>query len=281
MSIRLPAAALTTVITAAGFSSNAGAAVINSFETFVNPPTAGVWYETDMRGAGTASIVSLTGQGGDLENNQPLPTGAARLTTGSDNNDKAEVAVFDNYGNASTLFNDFFGLNYSYYKQAGGNAFAAPSIKLTIGSSICNSGDCFGTLVYEPTWNQAAPGSQLVPSDAWQDVAITATSGLFWWTGGFGQPNTAGGPPLQTLDDWMTAFDNDFATADLLAVSVGVGTFNQDQVGYFDDVRISSATAYNANYDFEAAGQVPEPSSLLLLAIGILAGHRGLRRISA
>ena len=39
----------------------------------------GVWFESDVRQGGTASIVDLTGLGGDLENNQPLPTGAAKL----------------------------------------------------------------------------------------------------------------------------------------------------------------------------------------------------------
>lgn len=253
-----------------GLSTSANAVNVDSFAPFTVIPPAGVWYENDVRGGGQASVVSLAGQGGNLENNQPLPIGAARLTTGASNDDKAEVGVSDAYGNARTLFEDAFGLNYSYFKEDVGNAFAAPSIKLTLFSSTCNSGDCFGTLVYEPTWNQSSPGtSQLVPTGDWESVAITADSGLFWWTGGFGKPNTAGGPPLNTLTDWMTAFDGDFETANLVGLSMGVGTYNQSQDTYFDDVRISSATGYSASYNFEPA-VVPLPAAAWLFGSALL-----------
>lgn len=265
-----------------GLSTSASATVVDSFAPFTSTPTAGVWYENDVRNGGQASIESLAGQVGNLENNQPLPIGAARLTTGANNNDKAEVGVVDAYGNAQALFSDSFGLNYSYYKQDVGNAFAAPSIKLTLLNSVsCSVGaDCYGTLVYEPNWNQAgSEGSSVAsPTDDWELVAITADSGLFWWTGGFGQPNTAGGPPLKSLTDWMTAFNIDFGGADLVAVSMGVGTYNQDQDTYFDDVIISSASGYSASYDFEPAAEVPVPSTFLLVAIGVLAGASPTRK---
>ena len=97
-------------------------------------------------------------------------------------------------------------------------------------------------LVYEPTWNQ--PGSEgasvIVPADDWATVSITPDSGLFSQTGGFGQTNSAGGPPLKTLLDWSTTFDSQFLNAELVTVSVGVGTYNQGQTGYFDDVTIGT-----------------------------------------
>ncbi|MCB1704565.1 MAG: PEP-CTERM sorting domain-containing protein [Halioglobus sp.] len=264
---------------AVGLAAPTSAAVVNSFAPFTPTPTAGVWFESGVLGTGTASVVSLAGEGGNLENNQPLPVGAARLTTGFDNGDKAEVAVVDAYGNARALFSDSFSLDYSYYKQDVGNAFAAPSIKLTLRSAVCNSGDCFGTLIYEPSWNQSGSegSSTAVPTDDWESVSITADSGLFWWNGGFGQTNSSGGPPLKTLTDWMAAFDSDFDSADLLALSMGVGTYNQGQDTYFDDVSISG-NGYSASYDFEPAADVPVPSTLLLVAIGALAGVSARRR---
>jgi hypothetical protein len=50
---------------------------------------------------------------------------------------------------------------------------------------------------------------------------------------------------------------SDFAQADLVAVSVGVGSVNPGQVGYFDDVTIShsSGPGFQESYDFEPSLQ--------------------------
>jgi len=239
--------------------------IVTTIDPFSATPTPGQWYENDIREAGTASIESLTGLGGDLENNAPLPTGAVHLTTTSDNADKAEIGVADDFGLVGDIVDGSLALSYSYYKAASGSAFAAPALKLVFFNftSPCPSpdNDCFVTLVYEPTWNQ--PGSEgssaAVPTDLWTDVAITSTSGLFWGTGGFDEPNTAGGPPLRTLDEWLTAFDASFAGATLVTVSVGVGTFNQDQLGYFDAVSLltTGPNPTDLTWDFEASPPGP------------------------
>lgn len=249
---------------------------------FVSPvpavPAAGVWYETLTVGAGTASIVDLTGQGGNLENNQPLPTGAALLTTGADNGDRAEVAVFDNYGTANSFFSSGFSASYDYLKASnpGQNTAAAPSLKFTLWNPFsCTQGDCFGTLIYEPYWNQASnPGASVDPPlDTWQTESIDLDNGLFSWSGGFGPGNTAGGPPLSTLSEWLglfntPPFDADFAGAILTSVSVGVGSFNQSQIGYFDNVQLAGGNGYTAMYDFESA-DVPAPATVLLFLLGL------------
>jgi hypothetical protein len=232
--------------------------------SFAPPGTTdtGVWFENDVRTGGSASTANLTGSGGDLESNQPLPIGAAKLTTDVTNEAKAEVAVIDGYGMPQDILSSLQ-IFYSYHKAGhpdpGHNLFAAPSIKLTFFNPLCDdpaSGDdCFGTLVYEPSWNQ--PGSigasSLVPIDQWIDVAIDSDTGVFWWTGGFGQPNTAGGPPLRTLGDWANEFSLDVGDSELIQVSIGVGTFNQGQIGYFDDVQIvhDHDGGFDKSYDFE------------------------------
>ena len=104
--------------------------------------------------------------GGDLETLQPLPTGAALVTTTlGDTGDKGEVGVLDLYGFPADIFSSL-SISYTYYKatNAGQNLSAAPSIKLTFFNAVCDdpgsAGDCFGTLVYEPTWNQpCCPGA--------------------------------------------------------------------------------------------------------------------------
>ena len=233
---------------------------------------AGKWYQNGTASGGSASIVSLTGLGGNLENSQPLPSGAVKLTTDLTNPAKAEIGTFGDFGLASTSLNDIV-LGYNYYRQnqSGGNTFAAPSIKLEIKASGFGS-DRDGYLVYEPYWN----GS--VTSNVWQSVSINSSTGAggdstggWWWDGGFGIASGAAGPPIRSLSEWVTAFQasdpTNFANAHIVTLSMGVGTYNQGQIDYFDNISIKSmAGSVDAVYNFE----VPEPATICLLGFGIV-----------
>lgn len=262
------------------FTSIASATAVIGFDAAYTAP--GQWYQSDVRTGGSASVVSLVGAGGNLESNQPLPTGAARLTTDSTNAAKAEVAVADSYGKAGDILRSLE-LQYDFYRSntAGQNTAAAPSLKLTFfRSSGCTTSDCFVTLVYEPYWQTGAAVDPV--SNQWTHASIDFDTGLFWQNGGFGQANSAGGPPLNTLQGWASAFNADFAGADLLAVGMGVGTYNPGQDDYFDNVRIAHTfgNGYSAAYDFEPAAPVvvPEPSSIALAGLAIFALASSRRR---
>jgi hypothetical protein len=230
------------------------------------------WYQNGTGGGGAATIVSLSGLGGNLENSQPSPLVAAKLTTALADASKAEIGTFGDFGLASTVLNDLT-LAYSYYRHnlTGGNTFAAPSIKLEIKASGFGS-DRDGYLVYEPYWNGT------VPSDVWQSVSIdsstgagTTATGGWWWDGGFGITSGAGGPPLRSLSEWVTAFQaadpTNFANAHIQALSVGVGTYNRGQVDYFDNISIRSASGnVDTVYKF-GVDTVPEPATLLVWSL--------------
>lgn len=227
---------------------------------------------------GNSQLVNLAGQGGNLENNQPAPTGAVSQTTGASNSDKTTVsygtdAAPVDFGTVSQIFNSALGFGYSYYKASGStNPSAAPSLKLAFYNPNY-SGDGYGQLVYEPYWQQ----SGTPPVDEWQNVSIDLTHGLFWTTGMFGLGNTAGGPPLKTLAGWLSAFDSGFGGAELYSVAIGIGSYNQDQTDFFDNVSITGTKGPNGTYDFQAPSTVPVPATMPLL-LGAIGGLVLMRR---
>jgi hypothetical protein len=63
----------------------------------------------------------------------------------------------------------------------------------------------------------------------------------------------------------MTADAADFANAHIVGLSVGVGSYNPGQIGYFDNVSLqSTAGGLDTVYDF----QIPEPATMILLGLG-------------
>ena len=259
---------------------------------------AGSWVRTGIAGGGSAALVSLVGEGGDLESNQPGQDGAVRLATGFSNDDEARVVTYDDFGDAAVTLADLE-VGFSYFKQTvdGGNVFAAPALRIGI-ESASGTGDNSGELVYEPYWNQPGGGAPAAPADAWQTVSIFSATGGgnpdnqnlnggWWWDGGFEVSNSFGGPPLRSLEEWVTVFEAadavDFGTARMVSVGFSVGSYNQGQIGYVDNLSIAVPGSLGVSYDFSA---VPEPAEVAL-GVGMLAGlgawtvRRRQRRVAA
>lgn len=232
------------------------------------------WQTSLVAAGGAAEIVDLAGQGGNLENNAPLQTGAVKLQTGPVNTSRAEIQLTPSggFGTVSDVFNSNLSFGYSMYKGTTGAVEPAPSFKMQLyNPTPTQSSDGYMELVFEPYWNQ--PGSEgtssAVPAGEWIDYSVDFTNGLLWSTGGFGVTNSAGGPPLRTLNDWLGTLNPDFGDANLISISLGLGTYTPDQIGYVDNVSVNAGD-YAKTFDFEVATEVPAPASLPLLLIGLL-----------
>lgn len=232
------------------------------------------WVTSLTAADGTAEIVDLTGLGGNLENNAPLQTGAVRLQTGATNASRAEIQLLPDggFGTVNDLFNSNLSFSYSMYKGNTGAAEPAPSFKMQFyNPAPVADPDGYMELVFEPYWNQ--PGSEgsssAVPVGDWIDYSVDFSNGLLWSTGGFGVTNSAGGPPLLTLEDWFSTLNADFGDANLFGISLGLGTYTPNQTGYVDNVSVNAGN-YSKTFDFEVAAEVPAPASLPLLLIGLL-----------
>jgi hypothetical protein len=240
-------------------------------------PTPGQWYGTTT-GAGTVGIVDISSAGGNLQNNAPLPPGAVLMTTGfASDGDRAEVGMQGNFGTASAILSGLQ-ISYSYYKGSSAdpnyNAAAAPALKLSFLNPAA-PGDNFVTLVYEPYFNQ--PGNPGVavnpPANDWVTVTVDFTNGVFWQNGGFGQANSFGGGPFNTLSGWLNGpggFNADFGNATLTNIAFGIGSYNRGQTDYLDNVSINipaSNIATTYDFDLNAATAVPEPMSLAVWSL--------------
>jgi len=246
------------------------------------------WVRSDVRPGGTAKLVRIEELGGNLAANEPGGTshlGVAQLTTNLTNAAKAEIGTFQDFGLASDVLTDV-DLSYSFYKEsvAGGATASAPSLKLFVENTTTSES---GYLIYEPyqnsgAWNGGAAIGDPTPGE-WYTATInqdtgagTTASGGWWWSGGFGQGSSFGGPPLRSLVEWNTLFGGnaDYADAHINSISLGVGSYNPGQLGYFDAVSITT-NSLDKTYNFAAA---PEPSSALLLSGILTALGFGTRR---
>jgi hypothetical protein len=215
--------------------------------------------------------------------------GALKMTTVLDNNSKSAYYLVDDsgsFGIFGDLLNQGLDLEYSFLKQADQQgapiaaAFAAPALTLGLYNESFN-GDGYIELKYEHYWNI---GNAAVPLETWTVANINSSAGQMWGNGGLDLPNTGGGPRFYSFNDILNGtasstglFTSDIPSidfssllsADLVNISVQVGSYNQGQTGYVDYVKMTTDQG-STTWDFQAnANQVPEPSSIAILVIAL------------
>src|SRR5688572_29694903 len=194
-----------------GLSGMATAATLITVDELGGPapavPDPTVWYTPTAASAvgGTTTIDNNTGLAA-IGAPGPTPYASLKLTTRTNadggGGDRANVTLIDDFGLASSTLQNIVA-SYSYFvRRPSENSAVAPALKISITGPNHNNpsgNDQFGTLIYEPVNQGSVP-----TGNVWNTTpTIDFDSGLFWWNGGFGQSNGAGGPPWRTLQDWV------------------------------------------------------------------------------
>jgi hypothetical protein len=264
-SLRIHSAISATALLAFGLSANAASLVINNLNS---APSSSI-----AIGGATTSIVNYDG------------VGAARLTTGLDNNDQATILISGSFGNFGDLLTDpDLSFEYRFQKapDAAGApaaaAFAAPALSLVLYDENF-AGDGYLTIKYEHYWNI---GNAVVPTDSWIIANLDYTQGAMWSSSGLGLANSSGGPPLFNLQNILdgtasstAALSDDLVLdfsalpdAGLIGIQLNVGSYNQGQDGYVDYLSMTTG-AGTTTYDFQVQ-VVPVPAAAWLYGAALV-----------
>lgn len=175
------------------------------------------------------------------------------------------------------LFSAFSAMSYEWYRDSAStnSAVQHPALRILLDrdGNLATTGDR-GGLVYEAAYNGA-----VVPVNTWTAGSVGAATKL-WNFGlglGFEYDIDGDGSPYDTLAEWQASAL--MSNAVILGFSAGVGSGWGPFMGAVDGIGWTIA-GQSAMYDFEVPRDqgVPEPASMALVGIGLLALARSRRR---
>lgn len=248
----------------------------------VTPSNPQGWAANSVNAGSSTSITSA----------QPRDGNGSLQMGGTQSNGVAIRTRFEkdqDYGLLSSLQSFSFDWRRDGSSTVGG--IQAPAFRLLVASTDPGAGGStrFSEFIWEYTYN--GPGS--APTDSWQSVTTSLSSGIFWRNV---SPSSTRGPQAancsftpgnptpayQTLTAWLSGgcVGTD---ARIYGISVGVGGIpandGQSFLGYADNIGIKSNGANQAIvYNFETSAVVtPEPATYALVGAGLL-GLGGVAR---
>ena len=263
----LAAVVLGSVAWAGSATQSAVAAPVNTVVvtspagSFTNPgptnasgPGAGfdTWFANNVRGGASAGITTAYPDNGNGSIQFAAPTGA-----------KADFEYYFSAGK-SFLLSDLNAFSYDLYRSSSSTASARyePALRLYV-----SDGTNSGYLVYEGTYN----GQQVAPVNT--VASLDVFSSKFWGTGSL--PGAFSNYD-RTLADWAGLLPS----LKVNALSTGVGSgWDGTFVGGVDNIVYGTTQNGTTAFNFEVAGAnaIPEPASIIALAVGLL-GLGAVRR---
>lgn len=253
-------------------------------DNFTNPAAVGLtgqavgasgWYYNNVRDNGIVGIDGDYARSGN---------GSVSFNLSGTGASKADIEYFasasananGNYGATSALgqLNDLTSLSYEWFRDSASGA--ASHLHPVIRLNLANGLGGFGYLVFERTYNALA-----TPTDTWVSDDVFAGDYRMWSTGNL--PNNINGTngPAQTaaarrLSEWITLLGDTYYVT---AISVGVGSGWGSFVGAIDNVSWSfdGSPAQTFNFELPRGQSVPEPGTLLMAGLALLALRAGRR----
>jgi hypothetical protein len=239
------------------------------------------WYYNNVRNSGVVGINATyprNGTGSAYLETQFGPGGASS---------KADIEYLaggvnfnGNYVASGTLglFSAFSAMSYEWYRDSTSTNSSAqhPALRVLLDrdGNLVTTGDR-GGLVYEGSYN----GAPVAPVDTWTAGSVGAATKL-WNFGlglGFEFDIDGDGSPYDTLAEWQAS--QLMSNAVILGFSAGVGSGWGPFMGAVDNIGWT-IDGQSGSYNFEVPRDqgVPEPASMALVGIGLLALARTRRR---
>lgn len=261
-------------LAALAFANQANAAVVTVTPSDMSAtPAFEKWYVTNLR---TTPLYTSTTTGAITTTNARNGDGSVEMTL-TDGSGKVDFAYSWGFVGGRTLGN-LDALSYDWFRSS--TSTVAPHLQPAMRLRYDTDGNA-GTTVDQGylIWEQTYNGGGMVV-DVWNSSNII--DGNFW------QRQFADGYTVEnygtSLQEWINGprpadADQLSANTAILGIEFGIGSgWNGTFAGFVDNVTFGfNGVSTTFNFEPQAASDVPEPASALLLALGV-AGLAAARR---
>ena len=246
-----------------------------------SPGDLNTWYLTNYRTTPTYSSTTVA----EISNSNPRSGNGSVEMSLTDGSGKADFQYVWGYNSNRTLGNlTALGLDWYRDSTSTNPSAQAPALRMFYDADG-DSGTTADTgyLIWEYTYTNGTP-----PTDSW--ITSNAIGDNFWMR------MFASGTTIELFDkdlsEWATGSpftdgannisDTLSDSTAILGIDFGIGSgWNGEFLGYVDNVTFGFSNEEQMTFNFETAGNVPEPATLLLMGLGLAGMGCRRRRIAA